>query len=418
MSLRDGVRVGVCDAGVDGQLRADSIGLGRPRELVQLVEQAVDEGQPFRDRVGVATPGREDRGDRPDRQHRLARRTERGRRIGRYLLRNRVLLDRLRLDAVRLEDHGALGWREIVRQVVDGAPVQLEGLAVRRQASRVTGPGQGRLERPPAQAGTLVSAATNGSRTGPPVARRTRRHGRGIAGDRRPGRSDRSRRAAAGGGSRAGPAYLGGSRTKLSISSWSGASIASGATSMIPARTSRDEAAPDDRRRPGRRPGPPGERCDSRARTASSIVSGTVASRIAKPFAVASASSAPSSSSMWSGMPSVRSVDRVDHPARSRQPGVEDQRGHQRRVGLGQRHQPDLLGDPLGQQTRAPIAKARPGRRLVGAIAAAQEELAVTRPTRQLADQLEAQVVRPLEVVEARGASDRGPRPGCGRRRP
>ncbi len=45
----------------------------------------------------------------------------------------------------------------------------------------------------------------------------------------------------------------------------------------------------------------------NRVRIASSIVSGTSASRIARPSVRASWSSAPSSSSMWSGIPSVRS---------------------------------------------------------------------------------------------------------------
>ena len=49
------------------------------------------------------------------------------------------------------------------------------------------------------------------------------------------------------------------------------------------------------------------ERRASRSRTASSIVAGTLASRIARPSALAWALIAPSSSSMWSGMPSVRS---------------------------------------------------------------------------------------------------------------
>ena len=50
-----------------------------------------------------------------------------------------------------------------------------------------------------------------------------------------------------------------------------------------------------------------GDSWEMRAMTASSMVSGTLASRIAVPSARASALSAPSSSSMCSGMPSVRS---------------------------------------------------------------------------------------------------------------
>jgi len=49
-----------------------------------------------------------------------------------------------------------------------------------------------------------------------------------------------------------------------------------------------------------------GERCAIRAMTASSIVPGTLASRIALPSARVSALNAPRSSSIWSGIPSVR----------------------------------------------------------------------------------------------------------------
>ena len=98
----------------------------------------------------------------------------------------------------------------------------------------------------------------------------------------------------------------GGSMTPFSISSWSGSSSDSGGTSMMPARTS------GTKQRPMTAPAlatacASGDRWPSRSSTASSMVSGTVASRIARPSARAWALIAPSSSSMWSGMPSVRS---------------------------------------------------------------------------------------------------------------
>ena len=93
-----------------------------------------------------------------------------------------------------------------------------------------------------------------------------------------------------------------------------------------------------------------GDRRASRTRTASSIVSGTLASRIAVPSTRASALSAPSSSSMWSGMPSVRSYTAA---ATSRGAGSPVSRMSvvTRAVSVGvERDDPELLGDPLGDQ--------------------------------------------------------------------
>ena len=75
---------------------------------------------------------------------------------------------------------------------------------------------------------------------------------------------------------------------------------------MIPARTSGTKQRP--MTAPARAVAcASGDSVEIRAMIASSIVSGTSASRIAVPSARASALSAPSSSSMWSGIPSVRS---------------------------------------------------------------------------------------------------------------
>ena len=54
------------------------------------------------------------------------------------------------------------------------------------------------------------------------------------------------------------------------------------------------------------------DRRTTRASTASSIVSGTCAERIARPSVLASSSSAASSSSIWRGMPSVRSYTALE----------------------------------------------------------------------------------------------------------
>ena len=65
-------------------------------------------------------------------------------------------------------------------------------------------------------------------------------------------------------------------------------------------------------------------------------------------------------------------VDRVRDLARGREAGVEDQRRDERGLRPGERRQPDLLGDALGQQPRPPVAQARAGRGLVGPVAAAR----------------------------------------------
>ena len=72
-----------------------------------------------------------------------------------------------------------------------------------------------------------------------------------------------------------------------------------------------------------------------------------------------------------------------------------------------ERPEADLLGDPLGDEARPPVAQARARAALVGAVAAMIRSGSVARPARELADDLEAQIVRPLEVLEARGWSAR-----------
>ena len=92
-------------------------------------------------------------------------------------------------------------------------------------------------------------------------------------------------------------------------------------------------------------------------------------------------------------------VDRLDDLAWSRQPRIEDQRRDERRLGPRQRRQAHLLGDPLGQEASAPVAQVDV-ERLVGAVAAAEHDRPVAGPAGQLGDDLEAQVVRPLQVLE------------------
>ena len=111
-----------------------------------------------------------------------------------------------------------------------------------------------------------------------------------------------------------------------------------------------------------------------RASTASPIVSGTWASRIRRPSVRASSSSAARSSSMWSGIPFVRSwtASTTSRGAGSSPPRISVVA---RPVSSSvQRPQPDLLGEPLAQQARPPLAVDRVDRELVAAIVGDDEE--------------------------------------------
>ena len=93
-------------------------------------------------------------------------------------------------------------------------------------------------------------------------------------------------------------------------------------------------------------------------------------------------------------------VDRGRDIARGRQARVEDQRRREGRLLAGQRPEPDLLGDALGDQADAPIAQARARRDVLDPVVGDDQERTDPPAPRQLADDLEAQVVRPLEVLE------------------
>ena len=86
--------------------------------------------------------------------------------------------------------------------------------------------------------------------------------------------------------------------------------------------------------------------------------------------------------------------------ARGRESGVEDERGDERGLRPRERHQPDLLGDALRQQPGPPVAKGGAGWTLVGPIPTAEEQVPITRPAGELGDDLEAQVIGPLQVLE------------------
>ena len=88
-----------------------------------------------------------------------------------------------------------------------------------------------------------------------------------------------------------------------------------------------------------------------------------------------------------------------DVPGR-RQPGREDQGRGKGGLGLGERGEPDLLRDPLGDQPGSPLAEARAGRRILRSVVGGQQEWTVSRPAGQLRDDLQTQVVGPLQVFE------------------
>ena len=216
------------------------------------------------------------------------------------------------------------------------------------------------------------SGPRRGSPTLPPAGRRTRRPGHGIGAARRPGSSGRGRRAGADGGSRTGRARRAASSTKLSTSSWSGSSRAPGGRSMIPARTSGLNE------RPMIAPAPAaawasGERCAIRARTASSMVSGTVASRIARPIRSGVRAQGAQKLLDVEGDAVRPLVDGVRDLTWRRQAGIEDQRRHERGLGCGQRAEPQLLGHPLGDQAGAPGAQAAARRHVLRPVIAGQQ---------------------------------------------
>jgi len=93
-------------------------------------------------------------------------------------------------------------------------------------------------------------------------------------------------------------------------------------------------------------------------------------------------------------------VYRVDDGARSRQAGAEDQRGHESGVVVPEALQADFLGNPLGEQSRAPFAMDRAGGQLVRSVRGEQQQRQPSRGPGKLADDLEAQLVRPLQVLE------------------
>ena len=101
-------------------------------------------------------------------------------------------------------------------------------------------------------------------------------------------------------------------------------------------------------------------------------------------------------------------VDRVDDVARRRQARPEDQRRHQRRLVAAQAPEPYLLRDPLGDEPGSPFAQPGCVECLVAAIGADEEQGLVTRLAGQLRQRFEAQVVRPLEVLEDQDGRDGG----------
>ena len=113
------------------------------------------------------------------------------------------------------------------------------------------------------------------------------------------------------------------------------------------------------------------------------------------------------------GHPVGAPVDLVDDLARGRQAGAQQERGHRRRAGEVEPPEADLLGQPLGQQARPPIAQRGAGSGLVEPVGGDDEEGQVRRAAGQLADGLEGQVVGPLEVLEDEDgrAADGGAQP-------
>ena len=103
-------------------------------------------------------------------------------------------------------------------------------------------------------------------------------------------------------------------------------------------------------------------------------------------------------------------VDGLDDLARSRQARVEDERRDERGLLLGERPEPDLLRLSLAEQAGPPLARRSAGTDLVDPVRPDDEQRLLRASFAQLADDLEAELVRPLEVLEhqQRGSVDGG----------
>ena len=84
----------------------------------------------------------------------------------------------------------------------------------------------------------------------------------------------------------------------------------------------------------------------------------------------------------------------------SRQASAQDQRRHESRLVVGQRLETRLLGEPLAEQPRPPLPMEGAERELIGTIGAEQQQRTILPDARQLADDLEAQLVGPLQILE------------------
>ena len=93
-------------------------------------------------------------------------------------------------------------------------------------------------------------------------------------------------------------------------------------------------------------------------------------------------------------------VDRECDVARRGQAGVEQQRRDQGRLGEVEPVEVDLLGDPLGDLARAPGAEVRAPRHFLAPVVARDQQRRVARPAGELGDDLEADVIRPVQVLE------------------
>ena len=103
-------------------------------------------------------------------------------------------------------------------------------------------------------------------------------------------------------------------------------------------------------------------------------------------------------------------VHGTDHVLRRRQAGREQEGRHHPRLGGREPPEPGLLRQPLGQEPRSPLAHRDPRVELVASVGAEREDRDVVDATRERPDDLQAQVVGPVQVLEAEqgGGRDRG----------
>ena len=105
-------------------------------------------------------------------------------------------------------------------------------------------------------------------------------------------------------------------------------------------------------------------------------------------------------------------MDRIHDVAGGRQPGADEQGRHRRRIRRGEPGQPHLLRLPAAEEPRTPLPHRGAGEELVATVRPDDQEPSVRDATGERLEDLEGQVVGPLEVLQGDHRRGLGRRPG------